>query len=765
MKTASGNRRFFCYGLTGFSKLSIFDLMSPRKVALRILLLLTMLSIGYPTNANVENLLTDIKVVYLYDQKDDIDWPLIYYLGIENGCHIDLATIKAGPVYKHLPSISKTYNLTSSRFYVPDTTRSFLDSTVRDLYGEYFPDIVILPESSDRPEMLAFEDYLMNIEYDTASVFNIKKYFRRAEKGGTRSLYLNARQYYNNHYDEIAGMAQAISEKLPTINPTEVYSIYNLARSNITPHQDSPSFLSGIERFKFNRIMEKYIESDIKRTALRLNRNKYLRHLNNAMQQSGLARIESLIAAMDELMKIKQTYHYQIGAVDSDSPVTKYIERAIGSLSSAIFHEAEIDYDGRIVIRETAGGRKLKFISEINNNGLLRVKAGRLEFIPYWSDTSILIDSNWVEILPNNAMIREYTIDVDPKRLETIVTESLEFKGQVQYLGNSVDFRYGASSYEKSAFSVEFVPDFLIIKPFSKLQVDRLVEPASLKAILRKPVDFTGKVQIDVVAPPSILAGAYKKEIELATGVRAVELKIPLVATRSMGSGKHEVVINIVDNGKILASDIACIRQAEHNIPARTKIALLQDVNGLLEDILIETGANYKILSDRFLKVGEFGLYDVLLLGTGCFTNYESLEVVYDKIKKYMESGGHVIVFGQTDDWPDDLLPVSIVSASRRVSEEELGVRDRDHPIFKRKYKIEMAGLLKKICAGRVSYPAIVFPGEKIIEAANSTALLSVTKLGKGWLVYCGLPLLEMIRDLDVEAIELFSNLINYTGK
>ena len=73
--------------------------------------------------------------------------------------------------------------------------------------------------------------------------------------------------------------------------------------------------------------------------------------------------------------------------------------------------------------------------------------------------------------------------------------------------------------------------------------------------------------------------------------------------------------------------------------------------------------------------------------------------------------------------------------------------------------------LMSRINAGYVSYPAVVFPGEKIIKSSSNTTVLSQTKLGKGRLIYCGLPLLEMIRDLDIDAIKLFSNLVHYSGE
>jgi hypothetical protein len=37
-----------------------------------------------------------------------------------------------------------------------------------------------------------------------------------------------------------------------------------------------------------------------------------------------------------------------------------------------------------------------------------------------------------------------------------------------------------------------------------------------------------------------------------------------------------------------------------------------------------------------------------------------------------------------------------------------------------------------------------------------------VTRIGEGQVIYCGLPLVEMISELNIEAIHLLANLLNY---
>ncbi len=781
--------------------------------------------VSYAAGINTNALLTDTRVVYVFDQGDQIDWALIYYLACENGCQVDLATVKSGPVYKRLFLESDRHNITLSRFFLPEILYNYLDSAARqlykkdhpdtsiehldsaarelyseylpdssveylislarelygehlpemsmnyfdsvaaDLFGDYLPDIIIFSSNFKDRDTQAFDNYLLDIEFDTTGIFKIQKYFRRVDQGGEKSVYLNTEQYFQDHSKEITEMAAAVAETPPLPGSLRTYSIYDLIKDRTTTSSGTPDFLAGIERLKFDQITQKYIKTASGRKAYETYRDQYVSYLEAAEHQGGLNKIESLISALGEMQKIRQTYYYQIGRLDSLAPMARYIEKSLGSLSSAIFQEADIDYRANIEIRDTPEGKRLKFKSEVNNNGFLDIEAGWLEFNPPGADTNKIIDSSWTEIKPNNSLVRQYTVDIDPKRLETINAREMRFIGRVKYGGEEVSFTYTANAYEESPLSVEFVPDFLMIKPFGKLNIDRLVEAADLKVIIRKPADFVGKFGVKIITPPGVMAGAYREEIDLQNGQRAIEMGIPLVMTYSAGTEKKQIEIDLIKNGKVLASDRANIRQAEFSIPENLNIALFPDYNGLLEDILIETGARYRPISERFLVAGDFSYYDAIFFGTRCYQKYNSLEIIRDKIKDFMEFGGTVVVFGQPDEWRDDLLPVSIISTTVNLSADSLLALDKNNQIFKTKFNITPEKLMSRINAGYVSYPAVVFPGEKIIKSSSNTTVLSQTKLGKGRLIYCGLPLLEMIRDLDIDAIKLFSNLVHYSGE
>jgi hypothetical protein len=88
-----------------------------------------------------------------------------------------------------------------------------------------------------------------------------------------------------------------------------------------------------------------------------------------------------------------------------------------------------------------------------------------------------------------------------------------------------------------------------------------------------------------------------------------------------------------------------------------------------------------------------------------------------------------------------------------------------DHSLFDRPLKVSAGNLIKSLSGLYRSYPAVVFPGDNLIAAEGPMTLLSVSSVGRGRLIYCGLPLAAMFRDLHPETVDFFINLIEYSRR
>jgi hypothetical protein len=82
--------------------------------------------------------------------------------------------------------------------------------------------------------------------------------------------------------------------------------------------------------------------------------------------------------------------------------------------------------------------------------------------------------------------------------------------------------------------------------------------------------------------------------------------------------------------------------------------------------------------------------------------------------------------------------------------------------VLSRPHAVSVAELRNAFYPPRAVAGAAVSPAEVVIETPAGSSLLSVSRLGTGQMIYCGLPLLELVSELNLEAIHLLANILNY---
>jgi hypothetical protein len=174
------------------------------------------------------------------------------------------------------------------------------------------------------------------------------------------------------------------------------------------------------------------------------------------------------------------------------------------------------------------------------------------------------------------------------------------------------------------------------------------------------------------------------------------------------------------------------------------------------------SGAGFQPLTDRALQTADLDMYNIIAIGSGAFREYPSLRMVKSRLNDFVRHGGSIVIFGQPTDWPRDLLPMELTPASDRLTGTEIVNRIPTATLLSKPYNISDRILFESIPQKRVIASAIVSPAEIVYVTPNGGALLSVTRLGNGQIIYCGLPLLEWVSTLNIEAIHLFANLMNY---
>jgi hypothetical protein len=239
-------------------------------------------------------------------------------------------------------------------------------------------------------------------------------------------------------------------------------------------------------------------------------------------------------------------------------------------------------------------------------------------------------------------------------------------------------------------------------------------------------------------------------------------VRIPFTVSNLFELGIQPVTIALYTNGKMITSDTAIIRMASCQIDDKIKIGFLPDTTGLLEDILRMTGAGFQPITDRSLATADLDMYNVIVVGSGSFRDYPSLRNMKDRLTDYVRHGGSLVLFGQPLDWPESMLPVGFVPGEEKISGREVLNRIPNANALSKPYVVSDRGLLELLERKQMLPSAVVSPAENIYVTPSGAALLSVSRLGDGQVIYCGLPLLEMVAQLNIEAIHLLANLLNY---
>ena len=149
-----------------------------------------------------------------------------------------------------------------------------------------------------------------------------------------------------------------------------------------------------------------------------------------------------------------------------------------------------------------------------------------------------------------------------------------------------------------------------------------------LKVVIAKPRNYSKTVYLNLEPPRGLFAGAYRKEIELVQGSTHETVRIPFSISNLFELGIHQVIVTLSVDDQVVAADTGRVRIASCQITDEVKIGFLPDSSGALEDILRMTDAAVQPLTDRSLITADLDAYNVIIIGSGSFQHYPSLQKV-----------------------------------------------------------------------------------------------------------------------------------------
>ena len=701
------------------------------------------------------------------DEPTRIDWPTIYYLNDRYGCRVDLVTIRPrARLLKESFEIDDR-QLYLHRCHVPFADPAWTDSLEVDLFSDRRPDIVIFGHLGNDSLTGKFKEYLLELPTAPELTFNILKIYQHAVGDMTPQsdlgrVILNGREQANRYADRIDAEVPFFYPWYSSdqFRPDKLIH-YTLIRKELAAESPEVDFLSGINPSRVIDItMALPARGPMKATFVKQSR-KFATFFNASRRSFGKKKVEQILSGYRELRNLSDHRDFAADSIAA-TDYLPYLHDLMGKAEKAALHAVGATWEGRTLLHDSPHGPKLKFNVSISANGPKEVRVTNVRFHPYWDTTIIVLDDEDKTIQPHQSLVREYLIDIERTRLEAPIPESLLFSAEIVYGQIPLQVYSILPVWEAPKLGIAFDPDFRFVLPPGGLDGDRIVSSMNWKLIITKPYDYTGKVKINLEPPRGLFAGAYRQELMLDAGTSRETVRVPFSISNLFEQGIQQASVTLSVDNRPVTSTKARIRIAACHVAETIKIGFMPDTTGLLEDLLRMTDATITPLTDRMLVTGDLFPYNVIIVGSAAFRGYPSFRKVSDRIDDYLRNGGSIVVFGQPDDWPEGALPISLVPDTEEITGTDAIMCLQEARLLSQPYKIDQAQLLANFGSLRPVAAADIAPAERLLVTASGGTLISVSRIGDGQVIFCGMPLLEMASELKLEAIHLLANLLNY---
>ena len=746
----------------------LFDFAPLRRIALPVLAVLYGLILATPVRSGgtaVDYALCDVRVACFVQSTEDIDWPTLYYLNDNFGCRIDIVLIKQRARFQIETVSLADKHLYLHRVYLSTNAPVSVDDAVRGLFINQKPDLLLFENSFGEQSMGRWIKSIKELNSSNIDLFGLSKVFKRVKYGSkekSNQIIVNAQEFskrfesrMNVEIRKLLGRKFSLSSHYDRLNYYEQIEIDGASEAAGT------GFLSGIDILRLPQVAEMALPVGPIRKTFVLRVNRFVSAFRAARNVKGKEHVAFVVEGYRALYDLTQHASYK-RILSSAGGLDLYLSEVMAKAERAALAAVGLSWEGSVILRDTPHGPSLKYRISVVVDGPFEITLSKISFHPYWDTTEVILNKDDKTILPHQSFVREYHIEIDQKYLDSHQPDSLRFTAELAYSKIPLTISDVVPVWESPDLNIQFLPNFHFLRPVARLNIDRVIESLNWQVVISKPHDFEGTVKIDLKTPKGMFAGAYKQEIFLQSASTSNTIRIPFTISNLFELGIQIVRVSLIVDGQVVAADSGRIRVAQCHIADTVKIGFLPDSSGNLEDILRMTNATFQPITDRSLLVGNLNAYNVIAIGSGAYRNYSSFRKVRDRFEEYIRAGGSIVVFGQNQNWPIKSLPASIVPTMELISKETLENKIPGARILSRPYKITETNLLSLFYKPVEVASAIVTPAERVYVTASGATLLSISRLGRGQIIYCGLPLLEMIAKLNIDSIHLFANILNY---
>lgn len=716
---------------------------------------------------------SDIKVLCLASQEGAIQWGPLIYLNQKYGCEIFIGLVNLSPGFGSIIKSSADGQFHLGRFGQPavDSTDSMIvDSIVYYLLDGNYPDLAVCGFNS-REDSLSLVNILLGIRdkstTDSLGLTSLEKIFIETADETNGLVLFNDRELFQKYSARVA----SVSKELGLVQPLK-YTDRRLRRYRrfmnsvgVEGTVAENDFMSGFDSFRLPDFVSGIYIDGPERKNILTRISKFRSFIRNA-QRVYLERSERLrfvLAALKEITYLDDLLRSR-GSDLRKQALSGWVNDLKKKTYIAASEAVGLDWKGHLEMRQTPFGKSVRLTIDLKLTGPLPIELSLFKFHP-GDFPAVIIDSISHEVLPHQRFYRNYPINLDNLDLSLggASENSLLFSVEVIVEKVALNLFLPYSEYSDSKVGIEFLPGYAFLPPFSDRdnQITALAKTFDWQIKITKPFEgaLDGRLLID--RPDAIVVGSYNKKIHIPDGVTSKYIDIYLAAGRSIEYNLKNVTARLEVDNKKIAETSAQVRVVRCDIPATRDIAFIPDPDGQLEDFLRVANVSMQALTAHGLIRANLEAFDVLIIGSGPTEFYSNLRATGGRLQDFVRNGGEIIIMGQPFGWPHNVFDFPIY-CSAGDPEIKASVISENHAILNRPYKIDISHVLKQAGNGLDNYPTIMIAGTELISAGEHGSLLRVTRIGEGHIIYCGLPVLELVGGLDVEAIHLMANLLNF---
>ena len=710
--------------------------------------------------------LNDVEALYIYDDAGSIDWATLYYLNDHAHCRVTLLTIRPGSVFRMAETGFEDRQLVSLTAFGNPDSAGFMEQLSEAMFSDRVPDLVLISELTQTKVYQPLIDHLMNLPVDQQSIFRLANIFRWQSSSdsaqSSRTISVNSAELAERYRDR---MRIELPNLVPSANLETYYpprfSRYEALRTKQPAGSGRLGLLEQIPHLRLISILDGLLgDGPVESAVLRHARN-FISFFSMAEGATGSKRVQHLVTGYKSLIDLANQCR-SLTTLRNKAGLDEYLDQMLAKARRSVLAEIKVDWSGTIIRRDSPHGPRLKFRAALAVNGPQAVELSYVRFHPYWDSSVVALESISRKVLPHQSFVREYLIETDRSQLESKLPDSLRFTAEIVYSQLSLPVSSAVAVRDIPSLSVRFEPGFHFVPPVARVDIDQVVASMNLKAVITKPYDYAGKVTLNLETPRGLFAGVYRTTWDLSRGRTTETVRIPFSVSKLFEQGIQSQIIKLSSGGIIVDADTGLVRIASCKISDKVNVGLFPDSAGLLEDVLRMIEVTYQPMTERSLVTADLEAYEVLLLGSGFFRKYPSIKMAKDRLEDYLRHGGSLVIFGQPPDWPEGLLPVSFVPTTERTKNDRIRVRLPEGRLVSEGYDINFERLLSYFDRERLVSPVVMAPSERVLVTQSGAGLLSLARVGDGQIIYCGLPLAEMIAELNLESIHLLANLLNY---